>query len=130
MAAPFRANPRKFTSEIYAAVDAARKSGPSDHIWHGEIRLQETHDRNRITCGSIFNLIDDSDPNDPKTLSQFRILGMVAAPEGYTNVIAVSTTAVPTQCPIIYSSYVIKSEWIYRPGVMNSMPSGTGLTDF
>ena len=79
--------------------------------------------------GRIFNLVDDSNPNDPKIVGQFRAVTMTAAPEGYTAVVAVQSTGVPSQVPTIVRSQVIKEHMHHGTGVMGQIaPAGEGLT--
>ena len=89
-------------AEHERAIDVAREHAPAASFWRGDVR----------TCllwpGQNFNLVDDSEPNSPKTVGQFRAVTLTAAPEGYVAVLAVQSTAVPSQLPTVLLSHTIK----------------------
>ena len=77
-----------------------------------------------LTPGCNFNLVDDSEPNFPQTLGQFRALTLTAAPEGYVAVLAVLSTAVRSQLPTVLLSQTIKSTMAHAAGTMGAAPQG------
>ena len=80
----------------------AREHAPAASFWRGDVRGCA------LSPGCNFNLLDDSDPNFLQTLGQFRVLTLTAAPEGYVAVLAVQSTAVPSQLPTVLLSHTIK----------------------
>ena len=80
-----------------------------------------------LRVGRCFNLVDDSNPNHWVTVGQFRAVTMTAAPEGYTAVVAVLSSAVASQIPTVRTSHVIKHVMAHAPGTMGAMPAGDGI---
>ena len=86
------------------ACDTNAAHAPTAAWWRGDVRSSD----GIVFPGANFNLVDDSNPNDHKLIDQFRAVTMTAAPEGYTAIVAIASSAVASQIPTIRTSLVIK----------------------
>ena len=84
---------------------AAFAINPHMASWRGDVREP---DGRTLVAGGNFNLVDDIRHGPEVTLRQYRVLQLVAAPEGYIAVLAVESTAVASQLPSVRLSHVIK----------------------
>ena len=96
---------RSIVEEHDKAMEIHKFYAPMAKFWRGDVRLPS----GAISPGHSFNLVDDANPNRPKTLGQFRALSLVVASEGYIAIEAVESIAVPSQLPTVLMSHVIKS---------------------
>ena len=103
--------PLPMQSEAERAIDVAKAHSPSAAFWRGDVRPQLRHGvyGPYLSPGQNFNLVDDSNYNHQKLCGQFRVLTITSAPEGYMAIVAVESTAVPSQIPNVFTSQVIKS---------------------
>ena len=122
--------PLSMQSEAERAIDVAKAHSPSAAFWRGDVRpvFRDGVLAPDLVPGVSFNLIDDSNCNDRRLVGQFRALTVTAAPEGYIAVVAVESTALPSNIPDVLLSQVIKSTMVHQHGVMGQVvPAGEGL---
>ena len=114
--------PKSMRDEADRAIDVAKAYSPAASWWRGDVM-----ECDYLTPGCNFNLVDDSEPNFPQTLGQWRAVTLTAAPEGYVAVVAVLSSAVASQIPTVRTSQVIKHVMAHAPGTMGAMPAGDWL---
>ena len=116
--------PFPMAKEHDRACDVLQDLNPTATWWRGDFRSSDRP----LVSGGVFNLVDDSNPNDHRLIGQFRAVTITAAPEGYIAVIAVQSVAVPSQVPTVVRSQVIKERMTHHAGVMGQIvPAGEGL---
>ena len=99
-------SPMSMEKERERALRVGIETAANKASWRGDVRVVRF---GSLVVGGCFNLIDDmSNPNVLKLTGQYRIIALVAAPEGYTAVEAVGGEAAPGQLPIVHLSEVIK----------------------